>query len=72
MTYINQTIQATPAWRLDADISRGPHGNLLRFVSLVPHAIHPEERLQFQALLSDAELQTLQKVLSAAVASATL
>jgi len=66
------TIQETPAYRLDIELKRGPHGTSLMLISFVPTARHPEEQVKFQALLSDAELQKLQKVLSDAVASATI
>lgn len=62
------TIQSTAGYRLDVSLERGAYGTVLKFISFVPHASKPEERTQFQVLLSDAEI----KVLSEAVAAATI
>jgi hypothetical protein len=66
------TIQETPAYRLDIDLERSAHGTSLKLISFVPTARRPEEQVKFQALLSDTELNKLQKVLSEAVADATI
>jgi hypothetical protein len=67
-----QTIQQTEAWRLDVELIETKWGATVRFISFVPSARRPEEQVKLQLNLSHAELETLQKVLSEAVASATI
>jgi hypothetical protein len=61
-----------PSYVLAVRIARSKHGNNLRLVSIMPGAQRPEEQVKFQCVLTDAELNTFQKVLSEAVASATI
>lgn len=67
-----QTIQQSEAWRLDADVIETSTGVTVRFISFVPTARRPEEQVKLQLNLTRAELDTLQKFLAHAVASATL
>lgn len=67
-----QTIQQSDAWRLDADVIETPTGVTVRFISFIPTARRPEEQLKLQLNLTREELDTLQKFLADAVASATL
>jgi hypothetical protein len=67
-----QTIQQTEAWRLDVELTETQWGATVRFISLVPTARRPHEQVKLQLNLSHAELETLQKFLSEAVASATI
>jgi hypothetical protein len=69
---VKTTIINTPAHRLDISLERSVHGTSLKLTTFVPHARRPEEQVKFHAILSDAELNILQKVLSEAVASATI
>jgi hypothetical protein len=66
------TIQKTDAWELEVETKAGPYGTTVLFLSYVPTARRPEKQTQFKLLLQRAELETLQKVLSDALASATL
>lgn len=66
------TIIDTPAHRLDVSLERGAHGTSFKLITFVPHARRPEEQVKFQATLSDTELKNFQKVLSEAVAAATI
>ena len=66
------TIQETPAHRLDIELKRGAYGTSLKLITFVPIARNPEEKVKFQTTLSDTELRNFEKVLSAAVASATI
>lgn len=66
------TIQETPAHRLDVSLERGAHGTSFKLITFVPTARRPEEQVKYQTTLSDAELKNFQKVLSEAVADATI
>lgn len=69
---VRATIQETPAHRLDVSLERGAYGTHLMLITFVPTARNPEEQVKFQTTLSDTELRNFEKVLSAAVASATI
>lgn len=69
-------IHDSPSYQLMASFELTPYGVSFKLISFMPGAIHPERQVQFQALLSLEELDTLnkaiEKVLSRAVASATI
>lgn len=65
-------IQKTDAWELEVETQPGPYGTAIIFLSYVPTARRPEKQTQFKLLLQRHELEALQKVLSDALASATL
>lgn len=65
-------IQKTDAWELAVETEAGPYGTTVIFWSYVPTARRPERQTQFKLLLQRHELKALQKVLSDALASATL
>lgn len=71
---MKRTIQRTEAWSLDAELQVTDHGNVVRFISFVPHARRPERQVKFQLILTDEELKRLQRFfhLSEAVADATI
>ena len=66
------TIQKTDAWELSVETQAGPHGTTVIFWSYVPTSRRPERQTRYKLLLQRGELETLQKVLSDALASATL
>lgn len=66
------TLQSGPAYRLDVSLERGAYGTVLKLLSYMPLAKNPGEHVQFQTTLSDDELKNFQKVLTEAVASATI
>lgn len=66
------TIQETPAHRLDVSLEKGAYGTHLKLITFVPTARRPEEQVKYQTTLSDTELKNFQKVLSEAVADATI
>jgi hypothetical protein len=61
-----------PSYVLAVRLTKSKHGNNLRLVSIMPGARRPEEQVKFQCVLTDVELNTVQKVLSEAVAPATI
>jgi len=65
-------IQKTDAWELEVETKPGPYGTTVVFLSYVPTARRPEKQTQYKLLLQRHELEPLQKVLSDALASATL
>ncbi len=60
-----QILHATPAYELSAQLQSTPHGHHLQFVSFVPTARRPEPQVQFQTLLSRAELLSLRALIDA-------
>jgi hypothetical protein len=61
------TIQATPAFELSVDLRQTRFGHHLRFISAVPHARLPDDRVQFQAVFSALELQALRDAIDEAL-----
>lgn len=62
-------IQHSPAHELSLSIETGLHGHHLRFLTLVPIARHPEQRVRFQANLSTGELAELHAAIGRVLAS---
>ena len=69
-------IHDNPSYQLTATFDITPHGVSLKLISFMPEAQRPERQVKFHALLSIDELKTMneaiEKVLSRAVASATI
>lgn len=66
------TIQKTDAWELAVETETGPYGTAVIFWSYVPTARRPARQTQYRVVLQKDELQKLQKVLSDALAAATI
>ncbi len=60
-------IQCTPAYELSAEISRTDYGHNFKLISFVPTARRPNDHVQFQALLSQAELKAFRDLINQAL-----
>lgn len=60
-------IQASAAYQLTASVVSTDHGHHLTIRSRVPHARRPEDRILWQAVLSEAELRALRDLIDQAL-----
>ncbi len=61
---MRSVIQANPSYELSVDITNTTHGHTLKFISFVSTARHPEHQVQYQTLLSTAELSALRDAIN--------
>lgn len=55
--------QSTPAWQLDACITRTRYGHHLLISSFVPTARRPEHQVKFSGTFSNEELRALRNAI---------